>query len=359
MIRRAFAMPNEEHLKILKQGPEVWNRWRAKSEAVMPDLNGADLSGANLYNADFRDTDLSHAKLIRVNLNRANFSRASLINTGFGRSHFDGANFSHAKLIGAKFAHVEFFRTDLTQADLTGALLANTNLSYSNLSGANFSEATLTGNVFAGIDLSTVKGLESVNHLGPSSIGLDTVYRSKGNIPEVFLRGAGVPDNFIAYMHSLTGKAFEFYSCFISYSSKDEPFAKRLYSDLQSNGIRCWFAPEDLKIGDRIRVGIDESIRNYDKLLLILSKRSVASDWVEKEVETAMERERNEKCTVLFPIRLDDEVIKIESGWPADIRRGRNIGDFRRWKAHDEYDRAFQRLIRDLRMQRFLDLEKG
>ena len=77
----------------------------------------------------------------------------------------------------------------------------------------------------------------------------------------------------------------DYYSCFISYSSKDDAFAKRLYADLQSNHVRCWFAPEDLKIGDRIRTGIDEAIRVHDKLLLILSKSSVASGWVEREVK--------------------------------------------------------------------------
>jgi hypothetical protein len=55
--------------------------------------------------------------------------------------------------------------------------------------------------------------------------------------------------------------------------------------------------------GPRFRVGIDEAIRVHDKLLLVLSKNSVASDWVEKEVETAMEQERRQKRTVLFPIR--------------------------------------------------------
>ena len=70
----------------------------------------------------------------------------------------------------------------------------------------------------------------------------------------------------------------------------------------------------------------------YDKLLLVLSKNSISSDWVEKEVETAMERERSQKQVVLLPIRLDDTVMEIKSGWPADIRRARNIGDFRQWE---------------------------
>jgi hypothetical protein len=175
----------------------------------------------------------------------------------------------------------------------------------------------------------------------------------RGRIPEHFLRGCGVPDSVIAYIPSLIGSLspIQFYSCFISYSAKDQKFAERLHADLQAKGVRVWFAPEDLKIGAKTRVALDESIRVHDKLLLVLSENSVASDWVEKEVETAMERERREKRLVLFPIRLDDAVMGIDSGWPADIKRARNIGDFRKWKRHDSYTKAFDRLMRDLKAE--------
>ena len=49
------------------------------------------------------------------------------------------------------------------------------------------------------------------------------------------------------------------------------------HADLQNKGVRCWFASEDMKIGDRLRPRLDETIRVYDKLLLVLSKASVAS----------------------------------------------------------------------------------
>ena len=75
---------------------------------------------------------------------------------------------------------------------------------------------------------------------------------------------------------------------------EDQAFAERLYADLQSKGIRCWFAPEDMKIGDRMRDRIDQSIRLYDKLLLILSEQSVISEWVEDEVEAALEKQLND-----------------------------------------------------------------
>ena len=102
-------------------------------------------------------------------------------------------------------------------------------------------------------------------------------------------------DTFISYIRSLVGKPIDYYSCFISYSSKDEAFAKRLHADLQSNNVRCWFAPEDMKIGDKIRPRLNESIRIYDKLLLVLSEHSVASKWVEFEVEAAMDKEQEGK----------------------------------------------------------------
>ena len=112
-----------------------------------------------------------------------------------------------------------------------------------------------------------VKGLETVRHRGQSYVDIHTLYRSKGKIPEVFLKGIGAPDTFIEYVRSLTAQPIQYYTCFISYSSKDEAFAKRLYADLQTNNVRCWFAPEDLKIGEHIERGIDEAIRLHDKLL--------------------------------------------------------------------------------------------
>lgn len=198
---------------------------------------------------------------------------------------------------------------------------------------------TILGNV----DLRGVKGLEAVLHRGPLTVGIGTIYRSHGEIPESFLQGAGVPDSFLEIIAAITNRPIEYYTVFISYSSKNHDFAERLYGDLQTKGVRCWFAPEDLKWGDQIRPRIDESIRLYDKLLLVLSAHSVASQWVEQEVETALEKERKERRLVLFPIRLDKTVMDIEGGWPALIRNTRNIGDFTLWKRHNAYQKALER----------------
>ncbi len=309
-------MANEEHLRILKRGVKVWNQWREGNLGVQPDLNKANLKSSNLGHAD-----LSYASLIEADLRNADLN---------------GADLSRAFLYGANLAG-----TNLRRANLRGSVLDM----------ANLEGAALRGTIFVDVDLRGVQGLNTVHHVGPSSIGVDTIYRSKGKIPEVFLRGVGVPDSLITYVLSLTGEAIQYYSCFISYSHLDESFARQLYADLQSRGVRCWFAPEDMKIGKKIRSTIDLSIRVHDKLLIILSKHSINSNWVEKEVETAFEEECKRNQTVLFPVRLDEAVMETDQAWAADIRRTRHIGDFHRWKDHDAYQQAFERLLRDLKAE--------
>jgi hypothetical protein len=149
----------------------------------------------------------------------------------------------------------------------------------------------------------------------------------------------------------LLNKAIQHYSCFISYSSKDQTFAERLHADLQNKGVRCWFAPHDLRIGAKIIDALDEAIRLRDKVLLILSEGAIASDWVEGEVTRALDEERTRKNVVLFPVRLDDAVMQTSEAWARLLRGQRNIGDFTRWKEHDSYQKSFERLMRDLRVE--------
>ena len=281
--------------------------------------------------------------IAHINLAGAMLRRACLVDCNLNRAKLGGAN-----LDGALLAHADLTCSDLSQTVLRNADLSRVEFRDTTLNDADFTGARLVGTVFSNVDLSIANGLETIHHTGPSTIGIDTIYRSKGKIPEVFLRGAGIPDPFIVYLRSLTGAAFDFYSCFISYSTKDQVFADRLYADLQAKGVRCWFAPEDLKIGDKFRSRIDESIRIHDKLLLVLSQDSISSPWVEKEVETAFERERRESRIVLFPIRLDNAVIETNEAWAADIRRTRHMGDFTNWEEHVSYKKAVERLVRDL-----------
>ena len=125
-------------------------------------------------------------------------------------------------------------------------------------------------------------------------------------MPLTFLRGCGLPDLLIDYLPSLLNQPIQYYSCFISYSSKDEDFAQRLHADLQNKGVRCWFAPEDIRGGRKLHEQIGEAIRLHEKLLLVLSEHSMNSEWVKTEIAKARQREVREKRQVLFPIRLVD-----------------------------------------------------
>jgi hypothetical protein len=197
--------------------------------------------------------------------------------------------------------------------------------------------------------VSTVKGLIEVQHKGPSPVALYSIQLPPDGSALHFLRGAGVPDEWIEDYCTRMMHQTEYFSLFISYCSKDEILARRLHADLQASGVRCWFAPEDLKIGTRFRQRIDEAIQLQDKLLLLLSEHSISSTWVENEVEAALQKEDQRQREVLFPVRLDDTVMQTSQAWAATLRRTRHIGDFTSWTEPQAYQSAFARLLRDLK----------
>ncbi len=319
-------MANPEHLEILKRGAEQWNTWRKRHPNVQPDLTEAKLRGV----------DLSGANLLEANLH--------------------GAILREADLGGAELREADLDSADLSGANLNGALLFHTNFNGANLSSAGFTAANVGATIFANVDLSAATGLETINHIRPSTIGIDTIYKSRGNIPEVFLLGCGVPDEFIAYIGSMVGRPIEFHSCFISYSTKDQEFAERLHADLQAKGVRCWFAPHDVQGGRKLHEQIDDAIRLHDRLLLILSADSMSSEWVKTEARKAHQREVKERKRVLFPIRLvefenlrDWVYLDVDGKNLAEEIREYFIPDFSNWKDHDSYQTAFQRLVKDLK----------
>jgi len=149
----------------------------------------------------------------------------------------------------------------------------------------------------------------------------------------------------------------QLYSCFISYSTRDQEFAERLHSRLRDKGLRVWFAPEDIQGGKKIHEQIDEAIRVYDNLLLILSEASMKSEWVSTEISKARKREQREKRRMLFPISVvpydairDWECFDADAGKDSarEIREY-FIPDFSNWKDQDSYQKSFDRLIRDLK----------
>ncbi len=338
-------MADRKHLVRIKKGVEAWNSWREANPYIIPNLRGAalgDISG--LLGPSIYEIDLRRANLIGADLSQAKLRGADLRQADLRDADLTGADLREADLCGAKLAEAI-----LRGADVTGA----------GLTRADLTRAFIGWTTFGENDLSCVKGLETLRHDGPSTIGVDTIYRSHGSIPLTFLRGAGVPENFIEYMGSLTGKALEFYSCFISYSTKDREFAKRLHADLQDKGVRCWFAPHDIHGGEHVIEQIDVAIRMHERVLLILSTDSMKSKWVETEIVKARKREIAENKRVLFPVSLVPfEVLRDWTCFDSDTRedlarenRKFYIPDFSNWKDHDSYAKALKKLLDGLKAQ--------
>ena len=125
----------------------------------------------------------------------------------------------------------------------------------------------------------------------------------------------------------------------------------------QCHHRRVWFAPEDVQGGKKLHEQIDEAIRLYDKLLLVLSPESMNSEWVKTEIRKARKAEIKEKRRKLFPIRLVDfdtirdwECFDADSGKDLGVEiREYFIPDFSNWKDHDAFESSFARLLKDLK----------
>jgi uncharacterized protein YjbI with pentapeptide repeats len=405
-------MPNKELLEILKQGVKVWNEWREEHPSVEPDLFhtnlsfvnlnkvnlrlanisesnlkktkfwGANFSGANLSFCDLsgallRGANLRGANLTESDVSWANISKAILWSANLWGARLEGADLRGSNLRGAKLWGTDLKRanlgfSDLSEADLSEADLSEADLSYVNLWGANlndaklhktrlksvylstasfnqtdFSEAILDRCTFGDVDLSLIKGFDTVHHYGPSTIGVDTVYRSKANIPEPFLRGCGVPEDMIAYLSKISSKPVSFYSNFIIYDDADREFAEKLKADLTQREFRCWAVPESERDRNRIR----PTIRFVDKMILIISKNAVQKGSLNDEAKHVLEEEARRRKKILFPIGLDSSIMDVNEPWGETVRKSRLTLNFAKWREPAAYEKAFQHLLQELRVQ--------
>ena len=293
-------------------------------------LWGAHLGGADLTGTDLREGDVCGADLCRSNLSNADLRESDLSETDLREADLRGANLSGV---------------DLVKADLSRARLTETNMH----------AAVLGCSIIADCDLSSVKGIEAIEHVAPSDIGIDTILKSKGRIPEMFLKGIGVPDVLIASAKSLAQSPIEFQTCLIRHSRKDKEFAKRLCADFRAKGLRCWNFPELTPHG-RFQGDFGHDIFEYDKVIAVCSEYSlhgeplgeVIIDDVCDEIERALQREGQEKKEILFPIRIDDYLFdKWDHPRKADVI-AKVVGDFRNWKDHEQYKKNFDKLLKAL-----------
>ena len=276
------------------------------------ELFGIDLTNSNLRMAEFQGSNLHSAHLSRSNLVHANFSRANLSSCFLTRSNLSMSTFSSANLAGAdlsssdlSFANLEganlsranlsaanltgaslngaslrnatLFATNLTQTDLTGADLRGANIIKAELESAAFFEAVFGMSTFVNCDLSTAIALDFSRHTGPSTIGLDTIVKSRGLLPKKFLLDAGVAEPFVAVQDSLIGVKRKYPSVLTIGSKQDTVLAKRLENSLRSAQISCWNFAAD----DESWVQSSETIQGhtgyFDRLVLICTDSCLES----------------------------------------------------------------------------------
>ena len=206
-------MANDAHLKILKEGVRAWNKWRGENPAIRPDLAGIEPQWGKTFQGELSARTFP-GRTFQGNLTGQTFPKRTFPGRNFRREPLQ-ANLDEAILSGADLSeHSTTFptRTSL-RPNLYGTKLYRgepfrTRLSGANLYGTNLSGADLTGmylrTILGNVDLSEAKGLETVVHAGPSTIGIDSIFRSKGKIPEVFLREGGCSGR-IHHLHEVTG----------------------------------------------------------------------------------------------------------------------------------------------------------
>jgi uncharacterized protein YjbI with pentapeptide repeats len=361
-------MANQEQLEILKQGADAWNQWREQNPKVEINLSGTvlseiDLSGvnfmlANLRKVIFLDVDLSSAYLDRsvlvgAKLNQVRLMGSMLNGTDLGGANLQETDFSKAYLIDANLRESNLFAANFTAAILKGAKFENAKIGYTNFSDTN---------------LSDVIGLEEANHVSSSTIGTNTLRFFRGNIPENFLRGCGLLDWEIQsaklYNPNLTNEeivkiqyrmfdlratqALQISPLFISYSHADTDFVNYIDHAFTDKGVRFWRDIHDMKAG-RIETQIDLAIRQNPTVLLILSKNSLSSDWVEHEVRRARKLEKELGRDALCPIALDDAWKS--SSWPERVIEQimeYNILDFSGWEDKLTFEGKFAKLLSGL-----------
>ena len=128
---------------------------------------------------------------------------------------------------------------------------------------------------------------------------------------------------------------------------------------MRDQHLRVWFAPEEMKGGQKLIEQIDRAIQVNDRLLVVLSEASMQSEWVKTEIRRARKAELSEGRRKVFPIRLVSldtirawEWLDIDTGKDLAVElREYFIPDFSNWKDHDSFEAAFARLLEALRAE--------
>jgi TIR domain len=114
---------------------------------------------------------------------------------------------------------------------------------------------------------------------------------------------------------------------FVSHSSKDKPFVRKLVEALKKHLLNVWVDEHEIKVGDSLVGKISEALKDADYLVIVLSQASVSSRWVEQELNAALTNQISGKGVVL-PVLLEDCELPmlLRDRLYADFRADFNVG---------------------------------
>lgn len=346
------------------------------------DLSGADLTGSDLHQADLSGANLQGAHLWRSNLSRANFIEANMAGCTLGRTNLSNsalrlaelkgadlsfANLSYADLEGANLAGTDLTQTDLSWANLNGADLRDSRLIGANLDMADLTGADLRGatvikarlnntslsqavcgvTIFANCDLTRIIGLEDLRHSGPSMISLDTLSRSKGQVPPRFLEGAGVSPALIAAQNAIRESGTTYTRVLLLGSESDGELAARVRASLAEAQVPSWIIAADdeasLQSGE---ITLDKAIY-YDRLVLLCTAESLENSHTSRYFGSLMNGSGFTLGESLISVAADDIFYDRDDRLCSGLRDG-VVVDFRGWENEARYKEAMSSLIEEI-----------
>jgi len=115
---------------------------------------------------------------------------------------------------------------------------------------------------------------------------------------------------------------------FISYSSKNKDFARKLASDFAELGHEPWLDEWEIKVGECIPSKIEHGVSEADYVVVVLSTSSVKSGWVEREWKIKYWEEIEQNKTLVLPVLIENceipPFLKIKKY--ADFRKSYAVG---------------------------------
>jgi uncharacterized protein YjbI with pentapeptide repeats len=341
-------MNNDEWLALISLGFADWKEWRVNNADIRVDLRGLDLKDEHLSYFDLSGANLRGVSLRGAWLERANLQDADMREAHLTITKLMNANLTGADLRGAQLNNAILRGATLTKVDFSGAILR----------GADFDGAVLGWTVFGYTDLHSAKNLDKVKVEGPTSIGLDTLELSRWRVPRQLLSNPKLHPDVIAAIERWAGKAEFYYSCFLSHSSLDIKFARKLYDDLRTDGVASWISAEDLPPGTMWQTELRENLKSAERVLVLVTEHSLNSKGVSDEMnEVLVTGQANSR---IIPIKvIDDEMWKAtDVPWVAALRGSVQAVSFE--DVDNDYQRPYRKLLEALKKpSRRVDCKMG